>query len=376
MQCDDGAFGALSALPEEMLVEVLVRVGPEAILRSARPINKSFRRLTRDDATLWKRLCVESLGALPHPSLPSGHPASSHQWEWLWRSKQPLQGPTGTGRKSYKTGEETNWSAGPAGAAIVPPADSHLTAYEGDWQDGHRHGFGTSYHYTYGALQWTYRGSWRGDRKQGRGVQQWPRDGSSYDGDWEDGKKHGIGQYAWEGGESYEGGWANDEEHGVGTYRWASGDSYAGEWSGGRKHGRGRHVWGEGPWLGDSYEGDWRNDMQSGVGHYRWNDGRSYVGGWLDHRRHGSGAYAFPDGSTYLGEWRDGHRHGSGRYRRASDGQVFDGRWDRDVFAPAHAPVAVDEWDRFFLETKETQRDLVRRWSERRNRAILSGDGQ
>ena len=51
---------------------------------------------------------------------------------------------------------------------------------------------------------------------------------------------HGPGTYKVEDdGSVYEGEFVNDKRHGTGTYRYANGDVYKGEWKDGHQHGRG-----------------------------------------------------------------------------------------------------------------------------------------
>lgn len=299
---------------------------------------------------LWRGLCV--LYALPAEHR---HPDHARPWQWLWRAK----------RVQVASVE------GVSGPASFVWPDTGIR-YEGDWRDGKRHGFGVSTQAsrfqctelsrhvsprsrTSHAPLPTDVGYWESDKKHGRGRQTW-EDGSSYDGMWEAGQKQGYGVYSWQDGERYEGEWRADEEHGRGVYRWSSGDVYNGEWEAGAKHGYGVHVWGEGPWKGDRYEGQWRSDTQNGEGTYRWNDGRVYQGGWLAHKRHGFGRYTFPDGAFYEGAWVEGFREGFGTQRWAS-GASYTGPWARDM------PVEFtdkEEWDGFFLRSKEEQRTYVR----------------
>ena len=65
------------------------------------------------------------------------------------------------------------------------------------------------------------------------------RDGESYNGEWKDGKKHGMGIYTWADGSFYNGEWKEDKRHGMGIYTWADGSFYNGEWKDDRMHGMG-----------------------------------------------------------------------------------------------------------------------------------------
>jgi len=58
--------------------------------------------------------------------------------------------------------------------------------------------------------------------------------GSSYVGEWKDGKKHGQGTYTSHVGTKYVGEWKDGKKHGQGTETWSSGWKYVGEWREGK----------------------------------------------------------------------------------------------------------------------------------------------
>ena len=63
--------------------------------------------------------------------------------------------------------------------------------------------------------------------------------GNKYEGDWENGKKQGIGIYKYASGDIYEGEFMNDLKEGRGIYKYASGGIYEGEFMNNVKEGRG-----------------------------------------------------------------------------------------------------------------------------------------
>jgi hypothetical protein len=69
-------------------------------------------------------------------------------------------------------------------------------------------------------------------------ANEWP-DGSSYRGEWRNGKKDGQGAYTWTSGSVYEGEWLAGAMHGKGTYTAADGTVYTGAWQRDLKHGLG-----------------------------------------------------------------------------------------------------------------------------------------
>lgn len=77
----------------------------------------------------------------------------------------------------------------------------------------------------------------------GTGHYEFP-DGSSYDGDWQDGLFDGEGVFVFAGtGDTYTGGFRAGQFHGQGKYEFANGDKYEGGFAGGRPAGRGLYVW-------------------------------------------------------------------------------------------------------------------------------------
>jgi hypothetical protein len=107
----------------------------------------------------------------------------------------------------------------------------------------------------------TYDGGWDNNKKHGHGIVTWP-DGDCYVGNWDHGKKQGKGKYTWEDGTQYDGHFVNDQFQDLGTYTWPDGRVYMGEWKEGKKEGHGRMTWPD----GNSYVGAWKHDQQNGYG--------------------------------------------------------------------------------------------------------------
>ena len=64
-------------------------------------------------------------------------------------------------------------------------------------------------------------------------------DGSSYDGEFKGGVRHGRGTLQQGDGSSYAGDWYEGQRHGHGKEVYGTGDVYAGSWRQGVRHGRG-----------------------------------------------------------------------------------------------------------------------------------------
>ncbi|CAE8699201.1 unnamed protein product, partial [Polarella glacialis] len=195
----------------------------------------------------------------------------------------------------------------------------------------------------------TYEGPFVASQIAGQGKFTWP-DGSTYQGEVSNGKRHGVGIYlAADGIVKYEGCWVQGKRHGEGRLAYdAAGESYYhGQWEDGCKHGHGRQVWPS----KNRYEGQWRFGRMSGQGTMTWCDGaiqEQYVGNWEDDHPQGAGSHTWhaPDPSrpdvdgklmpsqqmnnSYDGQWNDGVRHGTGTFSYASGANYF-GQWDRNI---------------------------------------------
>ncbi|MBN1533212.1 MAG: hypothetical protein JXA20_11160 [Spirochaetes bacterium] len=119
---------------------------------------------------------------------------------------------------------------------------------------------------------------------------------------------HGDCRYGSSAGRHDYSGWhrGNEREgivpHGRGRMRYRNGSVYEGQWEDGRMHGNGVIRWDD----GSSYIGEWRRGKRCGFGIYRWSDGRIYAGGWEDNNMSGFGIMRYPDGRERAGEWREG----------------------------------------------------------------------
>lgn len=75
----------------------------------------------------------------------------------------------------------------------------------------------------------SYRGEWRGLKKEGLGTYTYPSD-AKYEGEWRDNLKSGRGVYYFPAGGTYEGEWSGGSMHGVGVRTFSTGQVKAGRW--------------------------------------------------------------------------------------------------------------------------------------------------
>ena len=178
----------------------------------------------------------------------------------------------------------------------------------------------------------------------GRGILM-QKDGSKYNGTFENNIFTGVGRYIDKEGTLYEGYFKNGKLDGRATKKMLNGSLYIGDFVNGVREGRGKeetneHVY-EGQFskdnkngkgkliyklLNDSYEGDFVDNLITGVGTYRWTNGETYVGSFVGGKMHGKGIYRWPDGGVYEGEYTNNIKEGKGIFKWAN-GKVFEGEF-------------------------------------------------
>ena len=90
-----------------------------------------------------------------------------------------------------------------------------------------------------------------------------------------------------------------DNIYWLGECKYADGSTYYGDWMNGKRHGLGKIV----ERNGYMYYGWWENDLRHGQGEANYPDGSTYDGDWKYNKRHGLGKKTWPDGTTFDGEW-------------------------------------------------------------------------
>ena len=161
----------------------------------------------------------------------------------------------------------------------VPHSVGHMLYHEGDFT--------------------TYQGFWDyGDWKQGRLEY---RNGDTYDGEFENNLRSGVGCYIWADGRQYEGEWKADVREGQGCFRFPNGDLYEGSFVAGARHGFGCFKFHD----TTLFEGSFKKGEFHGHGcKYVHRDGRVYLGDFADGARNGQGKELYPNGSLrYEGQW-------------------------------------------------------------------------
>lgn len=85
--------------------------------------------------------------------------------------------------------------------------------------------------------------------KEGKGV--WKKSGSdevtnTYEGEYHQDMKHGMGEFRWASGGYYKGRYEFDVKMGYGEMYWADGSIYRGQWDGGIQNGLGIMIFSNG----------------------------------------------------------------------------------------------------------------------------------
>lgn len=148
----------------------------------------------------------------------------------------------------------------------------------------------------------------KNDLLNGKGKKTYS-DGTVYDGDWKDGKRHGKGIMTYVGGDHYAGEFKDGKPCGKGTATFQNGSVYHGDWTNGYVHGRGTTTYSN----GNKYNGDWVNGLRHGKGMMTYSNGNKYDGDWVNGLCHGKGVMTAYTGRTYDGAWMNDKCHGKGK---------------------------------------------------------------
>lgn len=147
-------------------------------------------------------------------------------------------------------------------------------------------------------------------------------DGSSYEGQFRQGKMHGLGIFLASNKSKYHGTWSANQRHGEGRQLFANGDTYEGDFVNNRMQGKGVMNFAN----GHQYDGDWVNDRPEGMGIYTFDGREKYVGEFVNGKFSGQGVYYYENGSYYEGRWVENDRDGAGTMVLAS-GKTVTGSW-------------------------------------------------
>jgi len=173
-----------------------------------------------------------------------------------------------------------------------------------------------------------YVGEIKHQLREGFGIYNYPNKFFQYEGEWKRGKKHGHGKLLMKDGSYYEGKFENGEISGSGIRKWtATGNVYEGEFLKGELNGNGMMKYGN----GTVYEGEWNENMKQGEGELTTADGKVYKGSFYKNKKHGDGIEIGRNGEIYEGGWVYGSKQGHG-VMKYNDGSLYEGQWRADIF--------------------------------------------
>ncbi|CAD8096576.1 unnamed protein product [Paramecium sonneborni] len=194
--------------------------------------------------------------------------------------------------------------------------------YIGQWQHGKKSGIG----WCVGNKNDYFLGSWENGKFYGLGLHICD---SLYFGEVINDLKFGNGEEYFHGGDVYKGQYKNGLPNGKGKYIWKNGNSYQGEFQNGLR-------WGEGFWEQKTekgiqfYRGQYVNDKKNGHGHFHYSNGTEYIGEFFDDQRNGYGQIIWPEKAMYKGYWRQGLMDGEGIY--SQEHNKLQGIWKNNQF--------------------------------------------
>jgi len=205
---------------------------------------------------------------------------------------------------------------------VLPPIKfSSGEIFKGSWDstNNKRHGFGISISSDGNTL---YKGNWDTDKIGDFGLFL-EKNGNYYIGQIKDGKFEGNGELNIEGISSYKGEFKNDLPDGKGIFEdFENYYKYDGEWSMGKKAGRGILEFTD----GTKYEGDFKNDLYDGNGIITFNNGNIYEGEFVEGSIKGKGKFIWNDGKRYDGDYEDFMKNGTGKFFW-NEQKYYEGQW-------------------------------------------------
>ena len=146
------------------------------------------------------------------------------------------------------------------------------------------------------------------------------KNGDIYEGIYnENQQKHGFGKYTHKQPEvedvpspevSYEGDYSNGLREGVGLMKFPDTSRYHGQFSKGLRHGQGSYIYPN----GDVYSGQWVEGCKEGAGTYLFKSSDSYFKGTWKNGEITSGDWTHKDGTTWNGTFANGRPCGYGTF--------------------------------------------------------------
>ena len=139
---------------------------------------------------------------------------------------------------------------------------------------------------------------------------------------------NGFGEYDFSDGTSYKGEWKDGKYHGEGIFSDSAGDDkYKGKWKNGKMHGQGVRIYYDGV-QERKLKGEFKDNRLHGLGSEKTKNWERF-GNWKNGRLHGQGTFTNLMGDKYEGRWKDGNMHGKG-IQNYPDGSRYIGNFKED----------------------------------------------
>ena len=222
----------------------------------------------------------------------------------------------GHGTMTYANGDryDGEWKDGyENGHGMLTFANGN--SYDGDWVNGEMNGNGI---YTYANGE-KYKVTCKEDEIISKEPFETPKTSSTVIRSNQKAKTE-YKQIRYDSGDVYEGETQNGKRHGKGKYTWADGDTYEGDWKDGKRCGRGKVIqYGKSPsgetYMKYSYDGEWLDSKEHGhgicvEGDFGWEKmDKVFEGEWVNGKRQGRFVWYFTNskGGRYMDFYEDGN---------------------------------------------------------------------
>ncbi len=195
-----------------------------------------------------------------------------------------------------------------------PKLSQYNFSYEGEWKNGKRDGLGTLIKKDVAI----FIGEFIEDKVNGFGKLL-DECGDEYIGYWKESQAHGLGIYNKKGVISYKGKWNKDKQNEFGIEKWPKLE-YIGEYLNGNKEGYGVLNIRDG-----IYEGQMKDGNINGIGCFIFKDKRKYEGEFVNNKIEGYGILTWPDGKVFVGSFKNDLEHGFGVFYTSK--KIYIGFW-------------------------------------------------
>ena len=187
-------------------------------------------------------------------------------------------------------------------------------SYEGEWKNGKRDGLGIYIKKNVAK----FIGYFIEDQVEGFGKLT-DRNGDVYIGYWLTSQASGFGIYTRKKIISYKGYWKNDKQDKFGIEVWPKFD-YIGDYSNGVKEGYGiMNI------KGGIYEGEMKGGNFNGIGKFTFNNKRRYEGEFINNKMEGYGILYLPGNKIFVGHFKDDIQDGFGVFY--TNKKIYIGFW-------------------------------------------------